>query len=1087
MNASSRVTFASVLLALCMSVPSRALAQPEEAELRAFRETVERYAQRMAEFEEDVTQIVDLTEQEEQARIKASFGAAALRSEDEASTIRRVMIAKLESFLQRYPDARYAADMKFRLADLYYDEAEVEFSLRSAESGQLQAAEGAADDGVVQEDLKKDYRKSIALYNDILANHPDFEYRPDTYYMLGWCYNSGNALQLDESAARDAYLAIVTQYPKSAFANDANMRLGEYYFELPGQRPDPVANVRTAVSYYGAVMADGPTGQNYDEAIYKLGWSHYKLNEYERALAYLVQLLDYSDALYQRKGVVADTRKEAVEYLAISYADMADRQGKQPVDIARAHLAKVGERPWRHDVIERLASILTTQAKFEESVATYRFLQEQWPLHPQNPIYQNTISEIYSKRMPVHNDAAAGAALEELGRMYTEGTSWYEANKNNPDAIAQARGYIEKSLATVATEQLVRCRESGDIPTCQLAASTFRDFLKKYPFAADYDENEWYLAYSWFSAGDFVNAARQYGQVLKNPNSKFKDGARFQLMKSREAIALATYGKLEDVAPGALVANTITTPFQKQVVQYMISDEQKAFVVASDDLSDREFTDPDWIPILDRIRPAMSYFGAVISFNHGYYDDARKRLWSVVNRYPGSPESGFATKLIQQTYTNEGDLGQLLAVATKFGDMDIAGDVTLEICLGMSKAGNHLDSAACYGKFLVDFPKSQHADAALYNQANQLDMGGQTGQANVLFEKYINVYPADERSKSLYFRIASGYSSILELDKAIKYFEALVRLAPNHVDAPAALYNAAFLRTGLGDHREAALAYERYAKLPNVQDAETIYWKAGEQWELVDASQAIGFYDRYLREFNAEHPGFDPSHAIVALYKLSELHLGKGDKRKAALKLEELDATFRANRSGAVSSDARKLAALAPTKALLQELELVKAVKWSRDDRANATLVKETKPAETRKLVDSALQVINTYQDYDATAAALYVQGVAWFSFSDIVFDYPTPSTISKADEPAFRDLVDEKFSRIKIQAEDTARLRLVANLEKARVEKRWSVWVSKSLDLLNARFPADFPSERQEARGANTETLIDVAGPASPKAGGAQ
>lgn len=36
---------------------------------------------------------------------------------------------------------------------------------------------------------------------------------------------------------------------------------------------------------------------------------------------------------------------------------------------------------------------------------------------------------------------------------------------------------------------------------CRDAAVTFRDFLQKYPFATDYDQYEWYLAYAWFSAG----------------------------------------------------------------------------------------------------------------------------------------------------------------------------------------------------------------------------------------------------------------------------------------------------------------------------------------------------------------------------------------------------------------------------------------------------------------------------------------------------------------------------------------------------------------------------------------------------------
>ncbi|GDX78630.1 hypothetical protein LBMAG42_04410 [Deltaproteobacteria bacterium] len=1087
MIASLRPQSFSALLLLALLAPAKAQAEPNEAELRAFRDTAERYAARMAEFEGDVRQIVDLTEEEERSRILSSFGAAMARAEDDGNTLRRVTIAKLETFLQRYPNTRYSADMKFRLADLYYDESELDFVARTEEYGKLQDQAESNPSMVLPEPPEKDYRRSIGIYNDILASYPDFEYRPDTYYMLGWCYGSSNAMQQDDEAARDAYLAIVTRYSKSVFANDSNMRLGEYYFELPATREDPVANVRTAIKYYGAVLADGPTGRNYDRAIYKLGWSHYKLNEYDRALAYLVQLLDYSDSLYDRSGRVADTRKEAVEYLAISYADMADRQGKKPVDIAKAHFAKVGDKRWEHDVIERLASILTTQAKFEESVETYRFLQSNWPLHPQNPIYQHEISQIYAVKMPVHNDSAAGQALEELGEKYSDKTSWYAANKNNPDAIAQARGFIESSLATVATEKLIRCRETTDAAMCRDAAVTFRDFLQKYPFATDYDQYEWYLAYAWFSAGDFAEAARQYQQVLKNPHSTFKDGARFQLMKSREQIALAKYGKLEDVPQGALVTNTITTPFGKQIVQYMVSDEQTAFRVAADDLADREFSDPEWIPVLDKIRPAMAYYGGVISFTHGYYDDARKRLQSVVNRYPGSKEAGFSAKLILQTYTNEGDIPTLVAKARELNVEDIVTEGTLEICLQTGRGGDHLGSAECYGKFLAEFPKHKYASVALYNQANQLDLGGQTGQANVLFEKYINENPTDERSKSLYFRIASGYSSILELDKAIRYFETLVRVAPENVDSPAALYSAAFLRTGIGDHKGAAQAYEKYANLPNVPDAEIIYWKAGEQWELVGSAQAIEFYERYLRNFPSDRPGFNASHAIIAQSKLSDLYLAKGDKRKAAQKLADLDATFRDNVSKGVNSDARKLAALAPMQALVAELEAFKTFKWTTNEKTNAELVLTKKPEELRKLTDDALQLIQTYQDYDAAAAALYVQGAAYFAYSDIVYAYPLPPGLNEEEQQLFQDLVDEKFSPIRIKAEDTGKARLGAALEKARVDKRWSTWNSKTVELLHDRFPIEFPSERQESRGTLNDSTMETAGPASPKSGGAK
>ena len=215
---STRGSVRAPLLALVLAVPGAAFAQPDEAELRVFRDTAERYTSRMREFHADVSHIVDVTESEERERIESTFGAAVSRNQEEGSTLRRVSIAKIEAFLQRYPDTQYAADMKFRLADLYYDESEVEFMARNE-------AYDAVEDPAPELEPKKDYRRSIALYEDILAHYPDFEFRPDAYYMLGWCRGSANGLQYDEVAARDAYVAIVTKYPKSVFANDANMRL----------------------------------------------------------------------------------------------------------------------------------------------------------------------------------------------------------------------------------------------------------------------------------------------------------------------------------------------------------------------------------------------------------------------------------------------------------------------------------------------------------------------------------------------------------------------------------------------------------------------------------------------------------------------------------------------------------------------------------------------------------------------------------------------------------------------------------------------------------------------------------------------
>ncbi|MBM4390143.1 MAG: tetratricopeptide repeat protein [Deltaproteobacteria bacterium] len=1086
-------TTSRILLLSSVLLPGVAVAAPDPAEQKAFRDTAERYRERMGEFQADVRAIVDATEAEERRRITSAFGAAMGRVEEDGSTLRRVAITKLESFLSRHPATRYSADLKFRLADLYFEEAELDFLSRMDEYSRMEEQLGTDAGATFPEPPVKDYRKAVQLYRDIIDNHVDYQYLAETYYMLGWCLSAANAAQFDETAARDVWLVLAQKYPKSRVSNDATMRLGEYYFDLPAPREDRTLNLRTAVTYYERVLADGPEGRNYDKAIYKLGWTHFRLLNYEKSLEYLVTLLDYSDEQFAKTGRTSDMRKEAVEYLAISYSDMADKFGKKPVDVARQHLAKVGDKKWEHDVIERLAQILLAQAKFEDSVETYRYLQTEWPIHPQNPIYQYEIARIYAEKMPapMRKPDQAAAALAELGEKYVEGKPWYNANRNNPDAVGAARRFVESSLADVATEYLLRAKESGQVSDFALAAARYRDFLAKYPFADDYDTYEWYLAYALFSANQFDEASGVYQQILKNERSQFREGARYQLMKSREEIARARYGMLEDLPQGAIVQNAITTPAGMTITQYMISDEQKAFVESADDLVDREFSDPEWAQVLDRDRAALAYLTSEIYYNHGYYDEARKRFKAVGLRFKGSKEAKYAADLMCQTFQNEGDLPQLQAclrtVIDTGTDIAVGGattaaekyeQVTLELCRQKTD-DDRTGAAACYQDFLAQFPRSKYRDVALYNAANNLDLSGQQDTANRLFEQFINEFPSHERAKSLYFRIAQGYSSVLDLDTAVKYFEALPKLDPAHPDAPAALYNAAFLRTGMGDHTGAANAYMKYANLPNVADAENIYWRAGEQWELVGDREAADFYDKYLRRFGVENA----SHAIEAHYKLAKLYEQKGDSRRAAAKWSEIETVFRDNVARGVSSDARKMAAEGPLAQLLSKFESFKLYKFVNSEKTNVELVLQKKPQELQALVDGALALIQAYQDYDSAAAALYVQGMAYLAYADMVYAVPPP--------PGFTDdeivIYQEQLDPFRLQAEDRGKGRLIAALEKAKADKRWSEWNSKALAALHDRYPIEYPSERTESRGGVPTGGIPFSGPASLPAGDAR
>jgi TolA-binding protein len=1104
MSATSRLAFLALLGAPlpAMAAPQVVAADPQE--WAVFRDTLERYSERMRELQDDVKEILAAQEAEERSKVSGSYGAAIRRTEDAETSLRRVAIQRLEAFLQKYPTSEHAPDMLFRLADLYFEESELAFNARMDEYGRVEAQLAQNPNLVLPEPPNKDYSKSVRMYNEVIRKFPNYAFLADTHYMLAWCLSVTNSEQYDPDAARDVYQTIVDRFPGSAFANDANMRLGEYYFDLPGTRANPTVHKSTAIRYYEAVLRDGPSGRNYDESIYKLGWTHYQINDYDRALAYLVQLLDYSDQQFLQTGRESNMRQEAVQYLAISYADIAERGGRRAIEVAAEHLGQVGDRKWQHDVVEYLADILWQQARWEASIDAYAYLQERWPDHPTNPIYQRNIALIWAGSpqnaftppqarppMPFPDLAKSGQAFARLATDYVDGTRWAEANRNNPDAIGAARKFIEKSLSTVATERLIKARETGSVEDYREAARQYTEFLDKFPFADEYDTFEWYRALALFQSNQFAAADAAYTQILKNDQSPFRDGARFQIMKTREQIVLAKFGKLEEIPADAVVESTVDTPFGKQITRYMISDEHKSFIAACDDLVEREFTDPEWAPALERDRAAFAYLPAQILYEHGHYAEARARFEKVMARFPTKNEAMYSAGLYMNTFTNEGDLASVAKFGQQFATKNFGEDPDLAalkkaefrdaverssfmLAYELIQKGDRAGAAQAYVDFMRQYPSSALYKDALYNAANNFELVGKAEESNRLFEQYITKYPSDDRSKNLYFRIAQNYSSTLDLQKAVQYYETLVKLFPDFVDSPAALYNAAFLRVGMGDHAGAAKGYERYATAyANQPDAEQAFWSAGEQWEAVGEADALDFYQRYVKRF----PSADPNHLVQAHYEIATIYTKRGDARRAGQAWGAIQQAFAASDPSRLSQRTRSIAAEGALSGLQKRYEAFTQIKWTNSEEKNVVLLTQTKPEELKALTDEAVRLIQTYQDFDTAAASLYYQGVAYYAYAKMAYEIPPPPGLSDEEIDVYRMTIDESF---RIPSEDKGRARLAASLEKARAEKRWSIWNTRAMEALHDNHPLDFPSERVESRGAAAGGGVEFAGPES-------
>ncbi|HUT12727.1 MAG TPA: tetratricopeptide repeat protein [Thermoguttaceae bacterium] len=133
--------------------------------------------------------------------------------------------------------------------------------------------------GLCQKDLAQ-YDQAIATFTRLLEEDPDYADAVNVRFDLGWAQNS--AKQEKEAAATFAKLA--EDFPDHALATDSLCLVGDYEYRQKNYK-------EAARVYYNAMQKAGKTKLG-EEISYKLGWSYYLVDDFDRGQAMF---------LYQRK------------------------------------------------------------------------------------------------------------------------------------------------------------------------------------------------------------------------------------------------------------------------------------------------------------------------------------------------------------------------------------------------------------------------------------------------------------------------------------------------------------------------------------------------------------------------------------------------------------------------------------------------------------------------------------------------------------------------------------------------------------------------------------------------------------------
>ena len=452
----------------------------------------------------------------EKELLRIRLDSLLIREENTRRAYILTITEKIESVLSTgNPDRADAAYFRYHLGELYYTQENEKYAksyeLYEKELSKYQATLLAYRNGTIIEHPKEprnpelDHRESMKQYRMVIDSFQNSEFVAPAHYSLAWCYND---IAMFDSAV--AHMETVTLlYPFSSHAPQAWMYCGEYNFDR--------GNLSAAIKCYQSVMRY-PESEWFDEALYKLAWTQYRMSNPEKAISSFLALVDLGEGSRSGKALL---EKESMDYIAISFSE-TDMTGEKGLERATLFARKLGDMERGCQILHRLASVYRDQGRYDMAKKTYRRLLQTYPAYSKNPNVESELIAVLGRE----------TSPEEVNRMKVEFFKKYnhssEWAKSQPDAHArkEADSTASKLLydAAIGFHQVALQKNDSSIYSTALLA--YRDFIMAYPASPLANECHYNLAEIQFSLGNYLDAAEEYMAVSKRyPDSKYKETA----------------------------------------------------------------------------------------------------------------------------------------------------------------------------------------------------------------------------------------------------------------------------------------------------------------------------------------------------------------------------------------------------------------------------------------------------------------------------------------------------------------------------------------------------------------------------------
>ena len=606
----------------------------------------------------------------------------------------------------------------YRLAELLWEESRYFFFEANRRDDQLIAlgkrdpreserlrAEKADLDG----QSRKLQEQAVALYKAIIAKYPKYPRLDEVLYFLA--ENLSQRDRFDPDALK-AYRALIERYPNSRYVPDAYMAFGEFYFEK-ANTADRTGNLKRALEAYRKA-AEYQESSVYAYALYKQGWVHYNLGEYDkslelfRAVIYFGELPTSTVPADKKLALVKEARKDYVR----TYSHVGSAEG------AAEEFRRVGgEKGW-WDMLRSLADLYYGDGKDRDAILVYARLIREKPLSPEAPFYQSRI--VTSAGRMGRKDAAVQQAHVFVKMLRDIEASPAAKDEKGKKALADARRDAEQTLRVLAVTYHNEWKKTRDEPVAGFAAAVYRDYLDVFPDEPTAYEMRFFHAELRYALADFEGAAAEYEAVA------LRD------VKAVDATPPGKPGKFfKDALENAVFAWDLVAKKLDETEKRAPTDPKKRIplapprqklLAACERYLKYQPKGEKWVEI--------AYKAANIHYRHNAFAEATDLFTRIALDHPTHELAGYSTNLVLDAYNLLGDWRNVNGWAKRFYANaalvkahpalkdDLARVIeqsAFKIIQERETARDYEAAAEQYIAFSREWPQSRLAPTALYN------------------------------------------------------------------------------------------------------------------------------------------------------------------------------------------------------------------------------------------------------------------------------------------------------------------------------------------------------------------------------------